>query len=247
MGVNLNQYKHTQSILDTIQAIESETDKYGVFAAVSAFGEKFGFSTATVGQIVHPSLKNIEYADLGASDVPEEFQKRCIQGNYLLHDPVINRAYASQDAFTWPEVIETATKRGRRIIEEGRDFALFTGLTIPVHMGDRTPGIVSFAGESMELSSDDIGALELIGAHGYSRLLDIFEENQNPKPTRLTPREVDVLHYVACGKTDQEIGHILGLGHYSVKDHLANARRKLGAANRAHSVMIAIRDGHIMI
>jgi len=247
MNVDLSRNQHTQSILDTIEIIESKTDKFGVFAAVCKFGETYGFSTTTVGQIVHPTLKNIEYADLGASNVPEEFQQNYIQGNYLLHDPVINRAYASQDAFSWPEVIATATKRGRRIIEEGRDFALFTGLTIPVHMGDRTPGIVSFAGESMELSPDDIGALELIGTHAYSRLLDIFEGNQNPKPTRLTPREVDVLHYVACGKTDQEIAHILGLGHYSVKDHLANARRKLGAANRAHSVMIAIRDGHIMI
>lgn len=247
MDVDLTRYKHTQSILDTIDVIESETDKYGVFSAVSTFGEKFGFSTCTVGQIVHPSLMNIEYAELGASNVPEEFQKHYIEENYLLHDPIIHRAYTSEDAFSWPEAIKAATKRGRRIIEEGRDFALFTGLTIPIHMAERTPGIVSYAGESLELSADDVSALELVGTHGYSKLLDIFEDTQKPETIRLTPREVDVLHYVACGKTDQEIGRILGLGHYSVKDHLANARRKLGASNRAHSVMIAIRDGHIMI
>lgn len=247
MTADFNRYEHTDAVLATIQAIESSTDKFDVFAAVSSFGERFGFSATTVGQIVHPTLKNIEYADLGASDFPEEFQLNYIQGNYLLHDPVIIRAYASQDAFTWPEVIETANRRGRRILDESRDFALNTGLTVPVHVDDRTPGIVSFAGESMDLSTDDISALEIVGAHGYTRLLDIFEDARNDNSTRLTPREVDVLHYVACGKTDQEISNILGLGIYSVKDHLANARRKLRAANRAHCVMVAIRDGHIMI
>lgn len=57
-----------------------------------------------------------------------------------------------------------------------------------------------------------------------------------PAPPPLTPRERDALLYVAEGKTDWEIGCILGLSAATARFHVDNARRKLGAVNRAHAV-----------
>ena len=125
-------------------------------------------------------------------------------------------------------------------------FDLSVGITIPVHMDDRRPGIVSFAGEPLEdLTERDLEALKMASLHGFSRLLHIVEEDRQKGQVRLTPREVDVLHHVACGRTDFEIARQLGVSPYSVKDHVTNARKKVGAVNRAHCIMIAIRDGHI--
>ncbi|MEW5686146.1 MAG: helix-turn-helix domain-containing protein [Pseudomonadota bacterium] len=60
-------------------------------------------------------------------------------------------------------------------------------------------------------------------------------------PTRLTPREQDALSWVAEGKSDWEISVILGLSEATVRFHVDNARRKLGAVNRAHAVARLLR------
>ena len=236
-----------KATLDAIDAIETKDDKFSVFDCVHGFGAKFGFAYTTIGQLIHPTLQNIDYAELGVSNFPADFQQTYIENNYLIQDPVINHCLTAQDAFTWDELIRSASHRGRQIFEECHAAGLEYGVTVPIHLQDRTPGIVSYAGPQIDLKQDDIKALELVGIHGYSRLLDIYTTQKTVTRIRLTPREVDVLHHVACGKQDMEIARLLKLGHHSVKDHLANARKKLGAANRAHCVVIAIRDGHIIL
>jgi len=52
----------------------------------------------------------------------------------------------------------------------------------------------------------------------------------------LTRREIQVLHWVRHGKTNLEIGQILGISAPTVKNHLQNLMRKLNVANRAQAV-----------
>ena len=52
----------------------------------------------------------------------------------------------------------------------------------------------------------------------------------------LTARESDALSWVAEGKSDWEIAVILGLSETTVRFHVDNARKKLGAVNRAQAV-----------
>lgn len=55
-------------------------------------------------------------------------------------------------------------------------------------------------------------------------------------PVYLTERERDSLALVAEGKTDWEISVILGVSEATARFHVDNARRKLGAVNRAQAV-----------
>ncbi len=61
-------------------------------------------------------------------------------------------------------------------------------------------------------------------------------------PTRLSERELEVLDLAAEGLTNKEIGAKLFLSPHTIARHLANARSKLGAANRAEA---AARRGGI--
>jgi DNA-binding CsgD family transcriptional regulator len=63
----------------------------------------------------------------------------------------------------------------------------------------------------------------------------------------LTPRERECLHWVAHGKTHFETSLILGISTSVVKNHLDNARMKLGATNLTHAVAIAVSAGFIEI
>ena len=61
----------------------------------------------------------------------------------------------------------------------------------------------------------------------------------------LTPHEVRILFLCAQGLTRQEIADALGCSIETVKSHLRNTYRKLGARNRAHALALATERGYL--
>lgn len=62
----------------------------------------------------------------------------------------------------------------------------------------------------------------------------------------LTPREREILQWVAAGKSDAQIAEILGLSVRTVQKHLENSYVKLGVENRtAAAMMVAGRAGQV--
>lgn len=56
----------------------------------------------------------------------------------------------------------------------------------------------------------------------------------------LTPREADVLRWVAEGKSNADVGVLLGISALTVKKHLENIFHKLGVENRTTAVVRAL-------
>ena len=52
----------------------------------------------------------------------------------------------------------------------------------------------------------------------------------------LTEREAEILHWVACGKTNQEIASLLFVSPHTVRKHLENAYEKLGVHTRTAAI-----------
>jgi len=61
----------------------------------------------------------------------------------------------------------------------------------------------------------------------------------------LTPREQEILHLIAAGKSLPEIAKELYLGLTTVKTHVQHLYAKLGVSDRAAAVAIAMRRGLI--
>ncbi|MBL9189620.1 MAG: response regulator transcription factor [Opitutaceae bacterium] len=59
-------------------------------------------------------------------------------------------------------------------------------------------------------------------------------------PLGLTPRESEVLLWVARGKTNDEIATVLGIGLTTVKKHLESTYAKLGVENRTTAAAMAL-------
>jgi DNA-binding NarL/FixJ family response regulator len=55
---------------------------------------------------------------------------------------------------------------------------------------------------------------------------------------KLTTREAEVIHLVAEGLTDKEIGSRLSISPKTVSEHVEKVRGKLGATNRASAVYV---------
>lgn len=66
----------------------------------------------------------------------------------------------------------------------------------------------------------------------------VFEPGRSLSPTELT-----VLGLVAAGLTNRAIGDRMHLSHYTIKDHLRRAMRKLDASSRAETVVKAVQQG----
>ncbi|WEK03212.1 MAG: LuxR C-terminal-related transcriptional regulator [Candidatus Devosia phytovorans] len=62
---------------------------------------------------------------------------------------------------------------------------------------------------------------------------------------RLTPREREVVHWIAKGKTSIEIAVILSIAARTVEQHATAAMIKLGSSNRVQTAVLAIKLGEI--
>ncbi len=60
---------------------------------------------------------------------------------------------------------------------------------------------------------------------------------------KLSPREREVLGLIAAGSDRQEIAHEMTISVATVRTHVRNILRKLGARNRAHATALAIEHG----
>ena len=60
----------------------------------------------------------------------------------------------------------------------------------------------------------------------------------------LTPRETEVLSWLAKGKTNRDIGDILGMSPRTVNKHLEHIFEKLGVETR--SAAAALASGHLV-
>lgn len=60
---------------------------------------------------------------------------------------------------------------------------------------------------------------------------------------QLTVREFQILSCAAQGKSNENIGRELFVSEHTIKTHLRRLFDKIGAANRAHAVAIAFRQG----
>lgn len=64
-----------------------------------------------------------------------------------------------------------------------------------------------------------------------------------PSKNDLSPREHEVLHWLAHGKSGPEISIILGISLCTVRIHIQSAKRKLNAVNIPHSIYLAFALG----
>lgn len=91
--------------------------------------------------------------------------------------------------------------------------------------------------------------LDMVVDHGKAlHLMTLDEEALNASPRLLegmglTPREAEVLAWVAQGKTNQVVGLILGTSARTVQKHLEHIFQKLGVESRTAAILRAWQHG----
>ncbi|MBN1135662.1 MAG: response regulator transcription factor [Anaerolineae bacterium] len=63
----------------------------------------------------------------------------------------------------------------------------------------------------------------------------------------LSPREMEILQFIARGKSNKEIAHDLGISRQTVKNHMTSILRKLAVNDRTQAAIYALRRGWIRL
>ena len=102
--------------------------------------------------------------------------------------------------------------------------------------------LASSATDAMELLLPYLDTALRQVAHLPWQYSDYVAENSASKPANgpeepLSDRELEIMKWVCMGKTNSEIGQILDISFFTVKNHLQRIFRKLDVMNRAQAVL----------
>ena len=128
--------------------------------------------------------------------------------------------------------------------------ALLHAAGVPVTNGMHLPGPEGLA-ERVAVLESATPEKELVAAIRQAtigpRRAAALDAPTPPAGTPLSPREREVLELAARGLTADGVAAELILSVETVRTHTRNAIRKLGARNRLHAVVIALRAGVIAL
>lgn len=84
-------------------------------------------------------------------------------------------------------------------------------------------------------------------ALGQLHNLSMMDRETEGLDAQLTRREAQTLRYMAEGYSNKQIARALYVSEQTVKNHVSSVQHKLGANNRTHAVVLALRLGCIDI
>lgn len=229
-------------LMSTIETIQKQTTTTSILDTMfDAIGD-YGFSRFIVSGLPDRGQDVRPFVLLSGWD--DEWYERYTGLGYVHLDPVARHCFTTTLPFDWSDAPYDRESDGpaRRVMEEARDFGMDQGFCVPVHMEGGMQGVVSLVGDTQHL--DEKSRLELhmlaLYAHGRLRFINTTE-GARPGRRAITPREAEVLKWVATGKTASDIAEITGLSERTVNQHCENAQKRLGTNNRLHTVVEAIR------
>lgn len=192
-----------------------------------------------------PNRKIFEHVNLG---FPEDYLKLVVDKNNLLASPVAKQWAETQTPLLITE--NNVPKQFPLLWQQG--FRKLKIRNIIVHglvdMTGKQTSYFSFADFHVHPGERETHIIDLLVPHLHVAITRCLEPNRDShlkkeKKEILSNRESEILKWVYNGKTNSEIGDLLCISGFTVKNHIKNILDKLGAANRTHAVAKAVNLG----
>jgi LuxR family quorum sensing-dependent transcriptional regulator len=231
-----------RSAFEFIQGIERLSNTGEIMDATGALLKEHGFEYHCVSFLA-TATETLEDVLL-SNRLPEGWLELYIERKYMHDDPGFRYAKTVVRPFRWfkesPYDLEREP-RAAEVVQRARDFGILDGFVIPVASTAGRMGQIWFGGRTLDLPECQLPALHLMAIYAFDRILKLHGSPARHQ-ARLTPREREILTWVANRKSSWEIGEVLHISSRTVKAHIKNLCRKLGAVTRTQAVMIAVRD-----
>jgi len=175
---------------------------------------------------------------------PGAWLSRYAEQRFDLVDPIVRDGPSRSHPILWSEAM-FVTEAERNFYEEARSYGVAVGVEAPC-----VPGSASLAvarGGGGKPGADGMWAMPwLFTTAGFMHsALESLLAPADREPPVLSRRERQCLELAAQGLRDLQIADALRIADRTVLLHLGNAKRKLGAQNRAQMIARAILVGLI--
>ena len=179
---------------------------------------------------------------------PMDWISQYIRNFYLGVDPLVHFDFRRASVVDWLDLYHepAAASLFEHFVEAGIGNH---GISVATHAGASSYCVLSLVYRSRpddwaKLRAANVDLFRFhcdrLGEHYF----ELFE-SRGRTTRQLTPRERQVLQYVALGHTDDQIAGLMGIGKWTVVSHIQSAKFKLGCANRTAAVAHALASGII--
>lgn len=252
----MSQLSDVQSFIDESRRAANPGELHNLMEAIA---REMGFDNfALVHHVdlraygtLHGHLLTSEFFAL--SNYPQSWVDQYISNDIVNLDPVLLASQRTNVGFCWDQMHEliSISQPQREAFERGQKLGLINGFTVPANVPGEFSGSCNFVVASQcEVPRANFPMAQLVGSFAFQaaramvlRMRSLPDE----LPVQLTSRQLECIVLVARGKTDWEIGKILGISEETVKQHIADARMKYDVPKRIQVVMRAIFDGRVPI
>jgi len=180
--------------------------------------------------------------DLVNVDYPIEWMELYLEKEFNNIDPVVKENFTAYRTTFWADLYKEH-QPPKEFISLAEDFTISNGVTSGVRNFRGTKGsLFSFAGNGIENNKRTALIISLIVPHLTIALRRMLAE-RNKFEANLSQRELEVLKWVAFGKSNWDISILLNISERTVEYHLSNIMHKLDATNRTYAVAIAFEQG----
>jgi DNA-binding CsgD family transcriptional regulator len=229
--------------IETLPKYKTSKEVGAAFAGMIA---PHGFLMASCGGSRETPLGRVW--DFFFNTWPVEWLLEYQKNDYVRHDTVPSMARLTATPFTWRELMRGRKQTLKQIEfhERVRSLGVIDGYAVPIHYPGGDLGLcVSVASHPIDDPQERL-ALHMMSfyTHLRCRALGGLTEASSVKAP-LTPREVECLKWVLNGKSDTDIGKILGISHTTVHFHIERIKKKLGVRTRTQAAAMVMTLGYL--
>jgi len=189
-------------------------------------------------------------------DFPQAWAEIIKEEGYFFDDPVHVACQKSAVPFTWTDVpqIISLTSRQRQMLSDASAAGLGGGFTVPIHIpGEYTASCTFSTRLGRDVPAAAFPAAHYIGSFAFEaarRLTQRLAAKTDPRlallpQPKLTRRQLDCVVLAGRGKSDRDVGQILGISDQTVHQHMEDAKRKYDVATRMQLVVRALFDSQL--
>jgi DNA-binding CsgD family transcriptional regulator len=200
-----------------------------------------GFQTYAIGAL--PTASDPNPGRFVVHNWPESWTETYFSLGFGLHDPVPKAVMVNAMPFTIGALRDgragvVITPEAAEVLRAAEAIGRGAGLVVPITGPHGYHAIAVICGSGPDPQGRVRAILHLWAIYAHDRLLSLHGHVEASR-TGLTAREIAVMREMRNGASDQEIATALGISVRTVRFHVNNLRRRLGANSRAEALILA--------
>lgn len=185
---------------------------------------------------------------------PQAWKEKSVGQEYYSDDPILAVAQKSVTPFLWTDVprLMPLTPRQEEILQSAQLSGMGDGVTVPINIPGEFAGSCSFSVRyGRDIPIPALPTAQYLGCFAFQAARRVVMMQESAKPAteeaqqRLSPRQLDCVILAGRGKSDRDVGQLLGISGQTVHQHIEEAKRRYNVATRQQLIVRALFDAQI--